>query len=151
LAGLAGVLVEEMVTDAAEVIVGVLVDEQFGPVVMLGLGGVLADVLHDIVFRIAPFNLQTAYEMIGELRGREFLEGRRGSPARDVDALAQTLVRLSDMALEWSDVVESIDINPLFVMRNGVTVGDCLTLPVPSRPSPDGPTLGPEMPECGSA
>ncbi len=93
-----GVLVSEMVPDGLEVIVGVLNDPLFGPVVALGMGGVLAEVLRDTTYRIAPFGLSTARAMIGELRAAPIFHGVRGQPPRDTLALAALLVTVSRLA-----------------------------------------------------
>ena len=107
-ASITGVLVSEMVTDGLETIIGVVRDPVFGPVVAFGLGGVLDEHHHvgdspggmERRYRhcgggIAPFGLETAYEMIGELRASPIFAGVRGQPPRDVDALAKTLVTVS--------------------------------------------------------
>jgi len=129
-ARLAGVLASEMVTGGIEVIVGVVDDPAFGPVVALGMGGVLAETLRDVTFRIAPFGCETARAMIRELRAAALFDGVRGQPARDVEALAQTLARVSVMASSLRDRVAEIDINPLLVMRSGegVIAADALVV-----------------------
>lgn len=125
-ARVSGVLVEEMVTNAAEAIAGVVVDEQFGPVVMFGLGGIMTEVFQDVAFRVAPFDARTAHAMLNELRGKPILEGVRGQPQRDIEGLVQMLAALSRLAMSWSTVLHSIDINPLFVLSKGIKVGDCM-------------------------
>jgi acetyltransferase len=129
-AHIAGVLVSEMVEDALEVIVGVVNDAAFGPVVALGLGGVLAESLRDVTYRVAPFGLDTARAMIGELRGARLFEGVRGKPARDVEALAQTLARVSALAWVLRDRVAEIDLNPVMVRSRGegVVAADALVV-----------------------
>jgi acetyltransferase len=121
-ARIAGVLAAEMVDDGMEAIVGVVNDAAFGPVVALGLGGVLAESLRDVTFRVAPFGLDTARRMIRELRAASIFDGVRGKPARDVEALAQTLVRVSSMAWILRDRIAEIDINPLLVRPRGAGV-----------------------------
>jgi acetate---CoA ligase (ADP-forming) len=121
-ARISGVLACEMVEDALEVIVGVVNDAAFGPVVALGLGGVLAETVRDITFRVAPFGLDTARRMIGELRAAAVFAEVRGKPARDVEALAQALVRVSAMAWVLRDRVAEIDLNPLLVRARGAGV-----------------------------
>lgn len=125
-----GILVSEMVADAVEVIVGVIDDEVFGPTVLLGLGGTLTEILHDVTYRVAPFEAATAREMIEGLRGKALLGPARGRRARDIDALASTLSRVSEMAWELRGRLAELDINPLFVREagSGVVVGDALAV-----------------------
>ena len=87
--------------------------------VLFGLGGIFVEVLKDVTFRIAPFGLNEAYRMIDEVRGRTLLDGVRGQPAADMDALALALSQLSVYAAAHSDVIESIDINPFLVKAKG--------------------------------
>jgi acyl-CoA synthetase (NDP forming) len=111
-----------MIDDGLETIVGVVNDPVFGPVVALGLGGVSAESMRDVTFRIAPFGVDTARRMIGELRAAALFEGVRGQPPRDVDALAATLARVSTMAWLLRDRIAEIDLNPLFVRPRGCGV-----------------------------
>ena len=99
-ARLDGLLAAEMVGDGVETIVGVVNDAAFGPVVAVGLGGVFTETLHDVAYRIAPFGIAEAQAMLAELQGRGLLDGVRGRPALDVDALAQALVHVA--ALAWA-------------------------------------------------
>lgn len=126
-----GVLVQEMVGGATEVILGVNNDPLFGPAIMVGLGGIFAEVLRDVSFRLAPITLSEAHEMIRELRAFALLDGARGKPKADVDALARTLTRLSALALDLKDELAELDINPLFVFPagRGVLAGDALIKP----------------------
>src|SRR5207244_5127126 len=94
-AAIDGVLLSPMVSGGVEMILGVQNDPVFGPVVMLGLGGIFVEVLRDVTFRIAPFGIEEAHRMIGELRGRAMLEGARGQPPCDIEALAAALSKLS--------------------------------------------------------
>jgi len=91
----------------------------FGPVVMLGLGGIFVEVLHDVTFRIAPFGVEEAHKMIGELRGAAILEGARGQPPCDIDALAEALSRLSVFVAAQRGQFTSIDVTPLLVRPKG--------------------------------
>lgn len=120
-----GVLVSEM-AQGEEVIAGAVNDRYFGPVVMFGLGGVFAEVLKDVVYRYAPFDAHTAREMIREIRGHPLISGYRGRPPRAIDALADALVRVSLLAADHADRIESLDINPLFVGTDRVTAADAL-------------------------
>jgi acyl-CoA synthetase (NDP forming) len=118
-ATLDGVLVSPMVRGGVEMILGVHDDAVFGPVVLLGLGGIFVEVLRDVTFRIAPFGLEEARAMIGELRGAAILKGARGKPPGDLDALAATLSKLSLFAAAQKGQFSSIDINPLLVRPEG--------------------------------
>ncbi|MBV9554179.1 MAG: acetate--CoA ligase family protein [Alphaproteobacteria bacterium] len=118
-ANLEGVLISPMLTDGTEMILGVQHDGVFGPTVLLGLGGIFVEVLRDVTFRIAPFGLEEARAMIGELRGKAILKGARGKPAGDIEALAQTLSKLSLFAAAQKGQFSSIDINPLLVRPQG--------------------------------
>jgi acyl-CoA synthetase (NDP forming) len=122
-----GVLVSEM-AQGLETLIGVINDPGFGPVVALGLGGVLTEVMKDVVYRVAPFDLETAREMIGELRGARLFEGYRGKPAADKEALAQALVAVSGMAVALGPRIAELDINPVFVRPagQGVAAADAL-------------------------
>ncbi len=113
-----GVLVSEMAS-GLEVLIGAVNDQGFGPTVVLGLGGILTEVLKDVTFRIAPFDLETANDMIAELRGAKLFDGYRGRPAADKDALARTLVDVSVMAAALGDRLKEMDINPIFVGERG--------------------------------
>lgn len=117
-----GVLVSEMVNDAVEVIVGVVNDSVFGPAVLLGIGGILAEALRDVTYRIAPFDRTEARAMIGELRAARIFDGLRGRPASDVDALADVLVRVSFLAWHERERIAELDINPLMVRPRGLGV-----------------------------
>ncbi len=121
--GPARVLVAPMVTDAVEAVVGAFRDPQFGPVVMVGLGGVWVEALGDVAFRLAPLDAADARAMIDEIRGRALFGALRGRPARDVDALVDVLVRVGELIVERDEVAE-IDVNPLFLLAHGAAVGD---------------------------
>ena len=111
-ARLQGVLVQKMAARGHELVVGVVTDPDFGPLVMLGLGGVTAEALGDVVFRVAPLSLADALDMMDELRGRRILGPFRGEPAVDRQALAQLLVDLGRLGLADPRVAE-VDLNPL--------------------------------------
>ena len=122
-----GVLVSEM-AQGLEVLIGVVNDPNFGPAVALGLGGVLAEVLEDVTHRIAPFDIETARDMIAELRAARLFDGYRGKPAADKEALAQALVAVSLMAASLGPRLAEMDINPVFVgpPGHGLTAADAL-------------------------
>jgi len=102
-----------------EALIGVINDEGFGPTIAHCLGGVLTEVLRDVTFRIAPFDIETARDMIAELRGAKLFDGYRGSPPADRQALAAMLVEVSRMAAALGDRLKEMDINPVFVKPEG--------------------------------
>jgi acyl-CoA synthetase (NDP forming) len=115
-----GVLCQEMAGRAvAEAIVGVLVDLQFGPAVLFGMGGVLVEVLGDRALGIPPLDREAAVRMIEETRASRILKGFRGGPRGDIGALADALVRVGELALDWADDLEALDVNPLLVLPEG--------------------------------
>ncbi|MCX5586186.1 acetate--CoA ligase family protein [Streptomyces erythrochromogenes] len=114
-----GILVCQMVERGVEMVVGVTQDDLFGPTVTVGLGGVLVEVLHDAAVRVPPFGEDQARAMLTELRGHALLEGVRGAPPADVDALVEVVLRIQRMALELGDQLSELDINPLMVLPRG--------------------------------
>jgi acyl-CoA synthetase (NDP forming) len=130
-AAVEGVLVQEMVKGGTEAILGVTNDPLFGPAVMFGLGGIFAEVLKDVAFRLAPVTRSMAREMIAEIKGYPVLTGARGKAPADVDALADAIVKLSALAIDLGDCLAELDINPLFVMDEGkgVKAADALIKP----------------------
>ncbi|MFJ6798134.1 acetate--CoA ligase family protein [Streptomyces sp. NPDC091268] len=114
-----GILVCQMVEQGVEMVVGVTQDDLFGPTVTVGLGGVLVEVLHDAAVRVPPFGEDQARRMLTELRGHALLEGVRGAPPADVDALVEVVLRVQRMALELGDDLAELDINPLMVLPRG--------------------------------
>ncbi len=126
-AAIDGVLVCEMAA-GIEALIGVVNDPAFGPAVAVGLGGVLAEVLGDITYRIAPFDIETARDMIAELKGAKLFDGYRGQPAGDREALARMLVQVSCMAAALGDRLAELDINPVFVGPKGAVAADALVV-----------------------
>jgi len=118
-ARLEGVLLLPMEGDGVECIVGVQRDAVFGPMVMLGLGGVFVEVLGDVSFRRAPLTRTDARAMVHELRGRDLLFGARGRPLADVEALMTLLVAVSEFAIAAGETLESLDLNPVLVRPQG--------------------------------
>jgi acyl-CoA synthetase (NDP forming) len=119
--GCEALLVQEMVKGGREIVCGLMRDTQFGPCVMFGIGGILTEVLEDIVFRIAPLTLSDARDMVAEIRGTKMVEPFRGEGAADTDQLCQILVALGEIGIKYGDVLE-IDINPLKIRPNGKPV-----------------------------
>jgi acetyltransferase len=111
-------LVQKMAPAGHEVIVGGRQDREFGPVVLFGLGGVFVEVLKDTSIRVAPIGRQTAYDMIAEVKGAPMLQGFRGKPAADIEALADVLVAVSKLLAEDASIC-NIDINPVIVGEKG--------------------------------
>ncbi|ANP55708.1 acyl-CoA synthetase (NDP forming) [Streptomyces griseochromogenes] len=114
-----GVLVCQMVEQGVEMVVGMTHDELFGPTVTAGLGGVLVEVLRDAAVRVPPFGEDQARDMLAELRGRALLDGVRGRPPADLDALVEVVLRVQRMALELGGQLAELDINPLMVLPRG--------------------------------
>ncbi len=114
-----GIAVQEMVSGGVEVIVGVSYDSQLGPTILFGSGGVMVEVYNDVALRLCPIDKADALEMIADVKGARLLEGFRGSLPADVDALADTLVRVSQMAAQVEGNLAELDINPLMVLPKG--------------------------------
>ncbi|MBM2804963.1 MAG: CoA-binding domain protein [Deltaproteobacteria bacterium] len=130
-ARLDGILVEEMIVgDTREVIVGARQDLRFGPVVTFGLGGIFVEAIRDFSVWPAPLTIDEAREMIRQIRGHRILTAFRGRPAADLDAVAKALCQLGEIAAQWREQISEIEINPLFVLPEGlgVIVGDALAV-----------------------
>ncbi len=121
-----GVMVAPMLRNGLEMIVGVQRDPVFGPVVMLGLGGVFVEVLRDVAFRHAPFGPAQARAMIAELRCASMLDGVRGQEPTDREGLVAVLVALGRFATDNAEMLQSVEINPLLVRCEGVVGLDAL-------------------------
>jgi acetyltransferase len=113
-----GVLVQKMATKGTETIIGMKRDPSFGPLLMFGLGGILVEVLKDVMFRIAPVNEMSVDSMVTGIKAARILEGFRGEPPRDVAKIRECLQRLSQLVTDFKDFSE-IDINPLLVYGQG--------------------------------
>ncbi len=116
-------MIQRMVSGGLEVIVGGKRDRTFGPVVMFGLGGTLAEVFDDVAFRVAPLSRADAEDMIQETRGERLLQGLRGKPLVDREALVNALLSVSSMLVENPSITE-LDINPLIVLQRGIVAVD---------------------------
>ncbi|MBY0271323.1 MAG: acetate--CoA ligase family protein [Burkholderiales bacterium] len=125
-ANIAGVLVQEMVPRGVEMMLGIVRDPVFGPLIAVGFGGIYVEVLRDITFRVPPVDAPTAREMLGELRGYRILEGVRGMAPADIEALVDCIVRLSWLAHDHGAQIRELDINPLTVPAKGAKVVDAL-------------------------
>jgi acetyltransferase len=113
-----GILIEEMARKGVEVILGASRDARFGPLMMFGLGGTLVEVLKDVSFRLAPMWQISAERMVRQIRSFQVLDGFRGTPPSDIDAIVDTLLRLSAMVCNHPEISE-LDINPLIVHAKG--------------------------------
>ena len=118
-ASVAGALVQEMVTSGVEVIVGIQYDAQLGPMLLFGSGGVMVEVYDDVALRHCPITRADALNMVAEVKGAQLLRGFRGRPPADIDALADTLVRVSHLAVHLEGWLAELDVNPLMVLPAG--------------------------------
>ncbi|MCI8476792.1 MAG: acetate--CoA ligase family protein [Oscillospiraceae bacterium] len=114
-----GISIQEMVTGGTEIILGMKNDANFGPSVMVGLGGIFVEIFQDVALRLAPVSREAAYEMIGSLKGKPVLEGARGRAKADLDALADTIVKFSQLAVDNAGTIGEMDINPVLVLEAG--------------------------------
>jgi len=117
-AEITGIIVEEMAAEGKEVILGMNYDEQFGPILMFGMGGIYVEALEDVIFRLAPIRELTADMMIEKTKTYKILDGYRGGPVYDTPAIADCLKRLSKLVTDFEDIKE-LDINPLIVYEEG--------------------------------
>jgi acetyltransferase len=115
-AKLDGVLVQPMVIGGRELILGGRQDPQFGPVVLVGLGGIFVEVFEEVAVRVAPITPGEALEMVYSLRGAQILQGARGHKRSDIEALVEALLRLSQLLNDFPEIKE-VDINPLRVFH----------------------------------
>jgi hypothetical protein len=122
-----GLLVEAMAGPGIELILGLRRDPQFGPAVLVGIGGILTEVLDDVAIRLAPLDATTADAMLDELRGARLLRGVRGRPAVDRDALVAMLIALGRLGVDRSDILE-VDMNPVFASASGAIAVDALVV-----------------------
>ncbi len=121
-----GVLVQQMAPAGVEVILGVSRDPDFGPMLMVGLGGIHVEVLCDVVFAPVPLAAEEALALLGELRGAALFAGVRGAPPADKSALAELMAALSRFAADHAEAIAEFDLNPVIVHTDGLTVVDAL-------------------------
>jgi len=106
-----------------ELIIGMTTDAQFGPALMFGIGGILVELLEDVSFRIAPITEYDAREQIHEIKGFPILDGYRGKPKADIDAIVKTLLTISDLVTKYEEINE-MDLNPVFIYEKGLICVD---------------------------
>ena len=123
-----GILMAPMMKKGVEMIVGVNNDPQYGPMIMVGMGGVFVEVFKDVALYPAPLNKSEALGMLKSLKSFKLLNGYRGSEPCDIDALCDTIVSIADFAAANKDKLKELDINPLFVYPDGVGVADALVV-----------------------
>ena len=123
-----GILLEKMVPKGVEIIVGLQNDSQFGPVIMIGLGGIFTELFKDVSFRVLPITKYDALEMIEELQGKMLLKGYRGSQPINLDILGEALVNIGKLGFDISSYYESIDFNPIIVYPDSYYVADAKIL-----------------------
>lgn len=130
-ADIRGVLVQEMAPAGVETILGMSQDEQLGPILACGLGGIFVETLKDVQLLLPPVDPADAGAALGRLRAAQVFEGVRGRPPADLDALVDALVRFAELSTDLRDVAEEIDVNPLIVFERGrgVLAVDCLIVP----------------------
>jgi acetyl-CoA synthetase (ADP-forming) len=119
----AGMLVEPMAPPGTETIIGGKRDPQFGPVLLFGLGGIFVEVFKDVSFRVAPIEREDALEMISELKALPLLRGIRGRKPSDIDALVDSLLRVSEMMMR-EERIKELDLNPTLAYEKGCRVVD---------------------------
>ena len=117
---LVGILIEKQVKKGTELIIGMNIDPTFGPVVAFGIGGVLVEAISDVTFRLCPTTKHRALRMINEIKTQKMLNGFRGLPPVDRDAVAYMIVKVSELAIELEDYIKEIDLNPIIANEDGV-------------------------------
>ena len=121
-----GVLVQPMVPAGTEIMVGAKIDALFGPMLIVGLGGIMVELLKDATVALAPITVDEAKAMLGKLKGKAVLTGFRGSEPVDIDKLADVIVRLGEFISDQKDVVAELDVNPLICSGGKIMAVDAL-------------------------
>ena len=129
-AAIQGVLVSPMAKKGVEIIVGTMLDATFGPMIMVGLGGITTELFKDVIYRPAPVSAEEASSMLGELKAAPLLNGFRGAAKADIPALARLISQISQLAARFKDEISEIEINPVLVHPEGkgVTIVDALVV-----------------------
>ena len=116
--------IQEMAAEPiAELIVGTLQDPQFGPAIMFGIGGILVEIMKDVSFRICPITEFDADEMVHEIKAFKLLDGFRGKPKADLEALKSLLKTVSEISMEYLGA-DQMDLNPVFIYKDGIKIVD---------------------------
>ena len=131
-----GILLEKMVPSGIELIVGLQNDPQFGPVIMVGMGGINTEIFKDISFRVLPITKEDAKEMIEDLKGKQILKGFRGSEPVDIDMLSTALVNIGNLGTDMATYYESIDFNPVIAYPRDYYVVDAKII-LKDKPYPE--------------
>jgi acyl-CoA synthetase (NDP forming) len=126
-----GISVQKMAHPGVEVIIGMTKDEQFGPVLMFGLGGILVEVLKDVSFRIIPLTKRDASQMIKEIKGYPLLEGYRGQEPADIPFLEALIIKVSDF-IDKNPEIKELDLNPVFAYKDGAVAVDARVILEPA-------------------
>jgi acyl-CoA synthetase (NDP forming) len=123
-----GVSVQQMLTGGGEIVIGVKRDPQFGPLIAVGMGGVLVELLQDAAVRLAPVSDRSARAMVESLKGYKLLKGYRGAEGVDLNSLVDVICRVSELADDLKDLIEEIDVNPVIVSATGAVAADALVV-----------------------
>jgi len=123
-----GVLLEKMVPKGVELIVGLQNDPQFGPVIMLGLGGIYTELFKDVSFRVLPITKEDAMEMFNDLKGNKILKGFRGSEPVDLNILSDAIVKIGNLGIDMAKYIDSVDFNPIIAYPQNYYVVDAKIL-----------------------
>jgi acetate---CoA ligase (ADP-forming) len=115
-----------MAPPGTELVMGIQKDAQFGPLVLVGLGGVMVELMRDVATGLAPVTPEKAQRMLSSLRGYPLLTGFRQQPARDVGSALDTICRFSELAADLADLIEEADVNPVIVGTAGAVAADAL-------------------------
>jgi succinyl-CoA synthetase beta subunit len=121
--GFCGMLVEKMIA-GVEVIIGAKIDYQFGPIILMGIGGTAVEIYQDAAIRMAPLTEKDVRSMVGSLKARALLEGYRGSEAVSMEALVETMLAFSDLVIALGERFESIDLNPVMCSAEDCIIAD---------------------------
>ncbi len=121
----AAVIVQEMIIGKRELVAGMIRDQQFGPCVMFGIGGIFTEIFNDVTFRIAPITKKDALEMMDEIRGKRILESIRGMKAADREQLSDILISIGQIGIE-NKMIYEIDINPIIISKGRAVAVDAM-------------------------